>query len=184
MGHPVLLSRTPRAESACALARSIHLDRTNCTQRFSLPVSKTDPQAIGCTRTWGCVCTSTVAGVRTACPYHAATALLDHHMTHFATAGALPADLPLFPGRDGGWCSRNGFLGTYRRTRASPRRLYHRLARSGHGRRAHLACVGFSSPCFARRPLTDYLPVGSVGQGHDHEVCPRRTSERTRATLP
>jgi len=38
--------------------------------------------------------------------------LLDHHMSHFATAGALPADLPLFPGRDGGWCSRNGFLGT------------------------------------------------------------------------
>jgi hypothetical protein len=100
------------AESACALASSIHLDRTNSTECFSLPVSKTDPQAIGCKRTWGCVCPPAVAEARTACPFHAASALLDHHLNHFATAGVLPADFPLFPGRDGGWCSRNGFLGT------------------------------------------------------------------------
>jgi hypothetical protein len=101
------------AESACALASSLQLDRIACTERFMLPVSKTDPQAIGCSRTWGCVCTSASRGALTACPFHSAAALLDHHQNRFSTTGAsLPADLPLFPGRDGGWCSRDGFLGT------------------------------------------------------------------------
>jgi len=70
------------------------------------------PQATGCSRTWGCVCTSASRGALTACPFHSAAALLGHRQTRFATTGSsLPADLPLFPGRDGGWCSRDGFLG-------------------------------------------------------------------------
>ena len=101
------------AESACALASSLRVDIVARTESFSLPVSKTDPQAIGCTRTWGCVCTSANRGASPACPYHSAAALLAHHRARFAAADAcLPADFPLFPGRDGGWCSRDGFLGT------------------------------------------------------------------------
>ena len=52
-------------------------------------------------------------GQKSVCPYHSAVALLEHHATHFAAAGfSLPTDFPLFPRRDGGWCSRDGFLGT------------------------------------------------------------------------
>jgi hypothetical protein len=40
---------------------------------FRLPVSKTDPRAIGCTRAWQCLCSSGQQGAqaRDDCPYHA-----------------------------------------------------------------------------------------------------------------
>ena len=44
------------AESACALASTLVLDHAAKTETLGLPVSKADPQAIGCKRTWGCVC--------------------------------------------------------------------------------------------------------------------------------
>ena len=101
------------AESACALASSIRIDWHGLTESFSLPVSKTDPQAVGCVRTWGCVCAASGPGHKPLCPFHAAASLLAHHQLRFAPAGqGLPLNFPLFPTQDGSWCSRSGFLGT------------------------------------------------------------------------
>ena len=112
------------AESACALAASLRVDTDNLTETLSLPVSKTDPQAVGCTRTWGCTCGPAGASPvgkhgpvisehKPLCPYHAAVSLLAHHHARFAPpGGTLPPDFPLFATSDGDWCTRSGFLGT------------------------------------------------------------------------
>ena len=102
------------AESACALASSLRVCTSTATETWSLPISKTDPQAVGCQRSWGCVCSGEVGtSPRRPCPYHAA---LDH-MAYLAREfgneeGLLPAGLPLFPNCSGGWCTRAGFIGT------------------------------------------------------------------------
>jgi len=63
-----------------------------------LPASKTDPLALGCTRSWGCLCGGTRCGVP--CPYHCA---LDHLTFLQARFGpeAATGDFPLFPTRNG-----------------------------------------------------------------------------------
>ena len=112
------------AESSCALASSLRVDTDSLTETLSLPVSKTDPQAVGCLRTWGCTCRPAgespvgVCGLETPehkplCPYHAARSLLAHHHARFASSsGTLPPDFPLFAASDGDWCTRSGFLGS------------------------------------------------------------------------
>ena len=100
------------AESACALASSLTICAGTVTETWSLPVSKTDPQAVGCQRSWGCVCDATSSSHRP-CPYHAAVSLKAYLAEHFGNEdGLLPVGLPLFPNCSGGWCSRAGFLGT------------------------------------------------------------------------
>ena len=98
------------AESSCALASSLTVDEGEMLETFALPGSKTDPQAIGSLRTWGCVC----LGDRTiACPYHSAVAILTDLRSRFGDQqGRLPASLPLFPNAMGEWCSREGFITT------------------------------------------------------------------------
>ena len=56
-------------ELSLVLASSVSLDKVNRKVTISLPVSKTDPEALGCTRSWGCVCLSqrTGHGVRILC---------------------------------------------------------------------------------------------------------------------
>ena len=100
------------AESACALATSLRIDEVATRETLSLAGSKTDPQGIGCKRTWGCVCGGTA---RVACPYHAALAVRSELKRRFGRAdGTLPPNMPLFPTADGGWCSREGFIATIR----------------------------------------------------------------------
>jgi hypothetical protein len=100
------------AESACALATSLRVDCAAMSETFALAGSKTDPQATGNKRSWGCVC-----GGRAyrACPYHAALAIHADLVRRFGTHnGALPPGLPLFPTASGEWCSREGFVATVR----------------------------------------------------------------------
>lgn len=61
-------------ELSFARRRHLTLDTHAHTVTLELPVSKTDACAIGCSRTWGCVCLRDQPGVDTAmaCPYHAA----------------------------------------------------------------------------------------------------------------
>ena len=83
---------TRGAESACALAASITVDEARHTESWHLPVSKTDPTACGCLRTWGCVCGS-AASVEAAplCPFHAASSQLTLLRAKFGSArGDLP----------------------------------------------------------------------------------------------
>ena len=96
------------AETACALASSLEVATCPLRETFSLPISKTDPQAIGCCRSWGCVCNGLL---HRACPAHSALAILDELKKRFGRAdGSLPPGLPLFPDAAGNWCSRAGFV--------------------------------------------------------------------------
>ena len=80
-------------ELISALASHLTVDEVALTETWHLPVSKTDAQAIGCSRTWGCTC-----GHAPACPYHTAAAHLHWLKATFGDAqGTMPPDLPLFP---------------------------------------------------------------------------------------
>ena len=107
---------TRGAETACALASSLSVNCIDLTESWFLPVSKTDPTARGCLRTWGCVCLA--AEVRPAlrlCPYHAAVDHLALLKAKFGLSdGSLPTALPLFPNSRGDWCAKAGFVGTVR----------------------------------------------------------------------
>ena len=100
-------------ESACSLASSLIVDRESRTERFALSGSKMDPRAIGCTRSWGCVCPGECGGKRAVCPYNAAVQILADLTRRFGdSTGRLPADLALFPNAQGDYCTRDGFVAT------------------------------------------------------------------------
>ena len=100
IGLPNLIVRfvyffLPDLEGAFAVYSDLTLDRKKQLVRWWLPVSKTDPAAKGCHRTWGCLC---APGVR-CCPDHAAAAQIDTLDDLFP--GMDPNTLPLFPDTDG-----------------------------------------------------------------------------------
>ena len=85
-------------EASLMLCSSVTLNKEQMKVTIELPTCKTDPGALACSRTWGCVCD----GDRSQpCAFHAA----DDHLTilfdRFAVDGALPRDLPFFPGATG-----------------------------------------------------------------------------------
>jgi hypothetical protein len=86
-------------ELSLVLVEHVVLDTSNLTETVSLPVSKTDPVAHGCTRTWGCVCKGSLSEP---CPYHAVCAQLELLSAKFGVGkGELPEGLPLFPNSAG-----------------------------------------------------------------------------------
>jgi hypothetical protein len=100
------------AESACALAAALTIDSVGQRETLFLPVSKTDPQATGCHRSWGCICADKL-DEHAACPYHAAVQLKTELTKRFGNKRReLPKGLPLFPNAQGDWCTRKGFIGT------------------------------------------------------------------------
>ena len=102
---------TRGAESACALASSVTMSKKDMSYQWALPVSKTDPQATGCVRGWGCVC---VEGLSGACPYHSMKRHMDELYKRFSVNSELPEDLPLFPDSVCEWVTRRGFVDTVR----------------------------------------------------------------------
>ena len=90
------------------LAHLLHhetiLDRV-ATLRLS--VSKTDPLALGCSRSWGCVCSSSC---QEPCG-HAVVAAIDCNVASFSGRdGVVAADLPLFPTADGIIVTKEGMV--------------------------------------------------------------------------
>ena len=59
-------------ELSLMLYTSVEVDELNVMVRILLPATKTDPEALSCSRFWGCVCDGAVD--ECACPYHAARA--------------------------------------------------------------------------------------------------------------
>ena len=100
---------TRGGESACALGASVTMNPERKSYDWLLPVSKTDPQAVGCTRSWGCVCVGATTGP---CPYCAMVRLQAELLRKFGVNGQLPADLPLFPDTLVQWVSREAFVET------------------------------------------------------------------------
>eukprot|EP00971_Amphidinium_carterae_P286396 5686327-Amphidinium_carterae.2 len=60
-------------EVACLLASRLVIDKGSKRESLHLAVSKTDPYAYGCWRSWSCVCTSGSTDLTSRlCPFHAA----------------------------------------------------------------------------------------------------------------
>ena len=94
------------------LAHLLHhdtiLDRPRQVATLRLSVSKTDPLALGCFRSWGCVCSSRC---EEPCGYHAVAAAIDWNVVHFSDRdGVVAADLPLFPTADGKIVTKEGMV--------------------------------------------------------------------------
>ena len=98
--HLVLGTYFVMREIELALARVSHLriDKSVASCTLQLPVSKKDPRALGCERTWQCLCRQG-KGVRPDCPFHAAVSQLDLLKAKFGQERYL--DLPLFPNDQG-----------------------------------------------------------------------------------
>lgn len=67
---------------------------------LSLPVSKTDWEAKGCTRSWSCLCDRGLP-----CPFHT---LLQH--CDLLDSQGYASDSPLFPSHGGGYCTKAGVV--------------------------------------------------------------------------
>ena len=79
-------------EASLMVARSVTFDTKKRVVTIFLPVSKTDPTALSCTRSWGCTCADVMVGL---CPYHAAWNQKEWLREQFADEqGALPEGLP------------------------------------------------------------------------------------------
>jgi hypothetical protein len=85
-------------ELAFALAEHVTLDEGEKRVSLLLPVSKKDPRAVGCSRSWSCLC-PLGNGTRSDCPFHAAFHQLRLLEKTFGVP--LPTALPLFPTASG-----------------------------------------------------------------------------------
>ena len=78
-------------EVAALRVKDVVVNTASCTVTLFLAVSKTDPTARGCYRSWGCLCGHDGA---TPCAFHAALGHLDSLTKLF---GKLVGDMPFFP---------------------------------------------------------------------------------------
>ena len=79
-------------EVSTARASAVSFNHEKNEESFCRPASKTDPRAIGCVRSWGCVC---VGHHKTSCAYHALEEQIEWLAEKFPE---IPfTELPLFP---------------------------------------------------------------------------------------
>ena len=81
-------------EASLCLARSVTITERTMEVTVALPVCKTDPRAVGCTRTWGCACSG---GHDIPCAYHALLEQKAMLVKAFGEERAQGDELPLFP---------------------------------------------------------------------------------------
>ena len=89
---------TREIEITCAGFSDLRMDEAQSELSWRLPVSKSDPRALGTTRTWGCVCSGDRSIV---CPLHAYTDHAEVLTALAAELGVVAASLPLFPDQYG-----------------------------------------------------------------------------------
>ena len=96
-------------ESGTANISAWTFDHSDKEISWNLPGSKTDPSALGTTRTWGCLCELKDF----ACPYHLAA----EHMQWLQDHPTLSADgdSPLFPTEGGSHSPKNKVVDTFER---------------------------------------------------------------------
>ena len=93
------------------LAHLMYIDVSVNTLRLTvslrLSVSKTDPRALGCTRTWGCVCNGDRGKV---CPYHSVIDAVEALRVRHADDEAALRASSLFPDCQGAVCTKEGVV--------------------------------------------------------------------------
>ena len=82
-------------ECSLMLHSSVTLDRVAKRITIWLPATKSDPCALTCQRSWGCVCHSPAD--EWCCPFHAGCMQYDYVLEQFGSDGALPSRMPFFP---------------------------------------------------------------------------------------
>ena len=87
-------------EASLALRRHVSVDYRRKSISWLLPVSKNDPQARGCTRSWSCSCWQQ-GEPWVGCPYHCMIAHLVLLSSLFGSPKGITDDTPLFPNRRG-----------------------------------------------------------------------------------
>ena len=95
------------AEIAYARRAHMHLCTETSVVRLELPTSKTDVTAIGCSRSWGCICSASASPL---CVFHSAQRhllLIDGLFGHMDDG---EFQRPLFPGLDGRTCAKDGVV--------------------------------------------------------------------------
>ena len=89
-------------EVTAALAALVSIDEASKKVTLRLPDTKTDYKAVGCSRSWACLCSQ--ERPRRDCPFCAAAAQLRLLTQLFG--GPLPSRLPLFPTAAGMTCKK------------------------------------------------------------------------------
>ena len=89
-------------EAAAALAGHLEINVVTRTVSLKLPVTKADPRAVGCTRSWSCLCRG--SELRQDCPYHSGVAQLELLQGKFGFP--LLSGLLWFPTTDGEVCTQ------------------------------------------------------------------------------
>ena len=104
IGMGVLLRE---AEVAYARRTHMYLCEKTCVVRLELPTSKTDVTAIGCSRSWGCICSAAASPL---CVFHSAQRHLQLIDRLFGHMDREQTQRPLFPGLDGRTCAKDGVV--------------------------------------------------------------------------
>ena len=89
-------------EAAAAVAGHLEINVVTRTVSLKLPDTKADPRAVGCTRSWSCLCRG--SELRQDCPHHSGVAQLGKF------GFPLPSGLPLFPTTDGEVCTKAAII--------------------------------------------------------------------------
>ncbi len=98
-------------EASLALWRNIIFDKTKQIITWRLPVTKCDAQALGCSRSWGCLCGKNRDAP---CPWHFMCAHQAELTRRFGDAeGALHPDLPAFPSAEGRVCDKEAVTNSF-----------------------------------------------------------------------
>ena len=104
-------------EASLALWKSVTIKTAKLTVTWVLPASKSDPKALGKTRTWGCTCTATDLpedGLAAACPYHAMLDQRTSVQTRFGLHDDELGETPVFPDSSGRPCTKQNVVRTFR----------------------------------------------------------------------
>ena len=102
-------------EASLALWPSVTFNESKLIITWVLPASKSDPQALGKSRTWGCTCISNDDGVKTACPFHAMKAQKAAVVSELSLdTDACLDDVPVFPNRWGRFCEKLRVVETFK----------------------------------------------------------------------
>ena len=100
-------------EASLALWKSVTLNEAKKIITWNLPASKSDPQALGKTRTWGCTCSP--EGVPSACPFHSMKAQRAAVIAELALDDNACLDsVPVFPDRWGRIVEKLAVVETYK----------------------------------------------------------------------
>ena len=93
-------------EASLALWRSVEIDYEQKLITWNLPATKTDPRALGKSRSWGCVCPEGQSANTVPCPYHAIVGQRELVASTLGLDHPELESIPVFPTYTGETCEK------------------------------------------------------------------------------